>query len=944
VIWNFYWRAPKIEPASVNKMALPLPDKPSIAVLPFDNISGDREQDYIADGITENIISCLSRIPEMFVIDRKSTSTYKGKQVKVRQVSEDLGVRFILEGSVQKSGNKLRVTAQLVDALKGYFLWSERYDRDFQDILALQDEITVSILKAMGVQVSGEWIGYLYDTTNVEAWSYAARATIPVNQVNKEANLEARSLCEKALKLDPNYGYAWNTLAWTYVTEAWVGWSDFPAESLRRAIEYAQKEEATGKSGGAFHTLMNVIYILQGKYDEAIAEGERATAMEPNSAMHYARLGTAFRYAGRPSEAVANVNKAIRLNPYYPAWYLNDLAAAFDMAGQYNEALATWNKLLERSLKGEFPPLYVYMGLAITYARLGQMEKARSYVDEILKINPKAAAESFGKSTPYKDRAYVDSLVSLLIKAGLPEKPPLPLPDKPSIAVLPFVNMSEDPQQEYFSDGMTEDLITDLSKISGLFVIARNSTFVYKGKPVKIRQVAEELGVRYVLEGSVRRAGDQVRINAQLIDSTTGQHLWAERYDGSMQEVFSLQDRINQKIVAALAVKLTAVEKTLVGQKGTHDPAAYEEFLRGRELYLRNTIEDYAKAEVCLKRAIDLDPNYSQAKAMLALFYYDVAGQGPRRVVALNMSRDQARLRARQYLKAAMKEPTSMAYVVAGTMDLSLRQWDKAISQSEKALALDPNDPLCNLWLGMALIYSAKPKEGMEYLKSAMRLDPLNPARYLYGIGLAHFCMGEWQEAVTASEKAMELNPDITYPAVVVASAYAHLGLIEKAEAAVQIYQERLGGDFSPYYVLFKDRRVEDSFFEGLLKAGAPNRSLVSLHVSKEDQLTGDDLRTFFYPSTTTGFTSTRFGGSLWSQEIAKDGTVTLRPLGLGELDTGKSWLEDDTVCFQFQKAFSGMAYCSTIFKNQRGSPATRNEYIGFNDMGHILFSRVQAQ
>ena len=170
--------------------------------------------------------------------------------------------------------------------------------------------------------------------------------------------------------------------------------------------------------------------------------------------------------------------------------------------------------------------------------------------------------------------------------------------------------------------------------------------------------------------------------------------------------------------------------------------------------------------------------------------------------------------------------------------------------------------------------------------------------------------------------------------------------VIEKAEAALQAFQERMGAMQAgrPYYSPFKDRRVEDSFFEGLLKAGAPNRSLVSLHVSKENQLTGDDLRAFFYPSTTTGFTGTVFGGSFFSQEIAKDGTVTLRPLGLGELDTGRSWLEGDTVCFQFQKAFSGMAYCSTIFRNQRGSPETKNEYIGFNDVGWTLFSRVQAQ
>ena len=218
--WNFYWRAPKFEPASVNKMALPLPDKPSIAVLPFDNISGDREQDYIADGITENIISYLSKIPELFVIDRKSTSVYKGKLVKVQQVSEDLGVRYVLEGSVQKSGNKLRVTAQLVDALKGRPLLSERYDRDFQDLFAFQDEITLNILKELRVQLTRGEMARRHSTTNIEAWSYTVRGLSLAEQVKKEANLEARSLYEKALKLDPSYGIAWNDLAWTYLIEA----------------------------------------------------------------------------------------------------------------------------------------------------------------------------------------------------------------------------------------------------------------------------------------------------------------------------------------------------------------------------------------------------------------------------------------------------------------------------------------------------------------------------------------------------------------------------------------------------------------------------------------------------------------------------------------------------------------------------------------------------
>ncbi len=526
---------------------------------------------------------------------------------------------------------------------------------------------------------------------------------------------------------------------------------------------------------------------------------------------------------------------------------------------------------------------------------------------------------------------------ALSIEPASKEKMAFPLPDKPSIAVLPFVNMSDDPEQEYFSDGMTEDLITDLSKISGLLVIARNSTFLYKGKPVKIRQVAEELGVRYVLEGSVRRAGDQVRINAQLIDALTGQHLWAERYDGSMKDVFSLQDKINQKIVGALAVKLTAGEKTLVNQKGTNDPAAYEEFMKGREYYLRFTKEDLGKAEACFKRTIELDPNFSRAQAALALLYLEGTNNGMQDAFKLNY--EVARLRARLHLMEAMKKPTSIAYQVAGLMDLNLREWDEAISQLQKALALDPNDPACHSAMSWVLSMSGRPAEGMEYAKTGMRLDPLNPARYLGDIGIAHFCMGEWQEAVVAIEKALKLNPELGPPLAVLASAYAHLDRIEEAKASSKAYYKRtVAYRFYLYFWPFKDRRVEDSFVEGLIKAGFGSGTLVSIHVSKEDQITGDDLRALYFPSTLTGF----MPGN-WSAETTKDGTVTYRGSYVtGGVDTGRAWLEGERLWFQLQKSYHGMAYCVTIFKNPKGTPETRDEYIRFTDLYYQKFSRVR--
>src|SRR5262249_21374391 len=197
--------------------------------------------------------------------------------------------------------------------------------------------------------------------------------------------------------------------------------------------------------------------------------------------------------------------------------------------------------------------------------------------------------------------------------------PGLPLPLKPSIAVLPFVNMSEDPQQEYFSDGMTDTLITDLSKLAGLFVIARTSTFVYKGKAIKPQQVGQELGVRYVLEGSVQKAEARVRINAQLVDATTGQHLWAERYDRELKDIFALQDELAQRIVGALQVKLTTGEQGRIGRVPTNNLEAYDYYLRGMEYAGRLTKEANAQAQQLFEKAIELDPQFARAYMVLAL-------------------------------------------------------------------------------------------------------------------------------------------------------------------------------------------------------------------------------------------------------------------------------------------------------------------------------------
>jgi TolB-like protein/class 3 adenylate cyclase/Tfp pilus assembly protein PilF len=423
--WYLYIEQTKrIEPASVEAMAFPLPEKPSIAVLPFDNMSGDPEQDYIADGFTENIITGLSQIPEMFVIARNSVFTYKGRPVKIKQVSEELGVKYVLEGSIQKAGNRLRVSAQLIDALEGHHLWVERYDRELKDLFKLQDEITIKILKPLRMKLitgeEGDWVR----TDSFEAWNYSAKGLSYSDRMTREDRQKAREHYEQALKLDPDYTLAWMTLAFIHVTDVMSGFSESPRDSIKRALEIAQKTSESWPVSFR-HSFMNMIYYIQGRLEKAIAEGEKAVALSPNSPRNNIFLALALNAGARPEDAIVYTKKAMRLEPYYPAWFLgNVLAVSYDQAGRYEEALAVNIKLLKRALKGEYPLKYAYRRLALCYARLDRMEEARAHAAEFLKIDPNFSVEKWRRSPRasfLKDQKWMDSVAEMMRTAGLPD-------------------------------------------------------------------------------------------------------------------------------------------------------------------------------------------------------------------------------------------------------------------------------------------------------------------------------------------------------------------------------------------------------------------------------------------------------------------------------------------------------------------------------------------
>ena len=416
--WWQPW-VPKVEAANVEDMAFPLPDKPSIAVLPFENLSGDAKQDYLSDGITENITTALSRIADMFVIPRTTTRTYKGRPVKVAQVAEELGVRYVLEGSVQRSDEQVRVTATLIDALKGHHIWAERYDREVKDTFVLQDDIAMNVLTELEVKLTvGERARALRgQTRNLEAYQFVRRGLSLFRRFKKNSNTEARHLFQEAVKLDPNYATAWNMIGFTHLIAANRRWAD-PGQDRERALELAHKALAMDPSNIGPYILLSNNSARGRRYDEAIDLAEKAVALLPNNVMAVGSLASSLTFAGRAEEALLQIQRAKRLSPITPATLLRHEGRAFYALGRYEEAIAAFEETRARNPKG----LLSRALLALTYADAGRMEEARAAAEEVLGLTPSFSAKGFvGAVLPYKDRTKTMRALTTLLELGLPE-------------------------------------------------------------------------------------------------------------------------------------------------------------------------------------------------------------------------------------------------------------------------------------------------------------------------------------------------------------------------------------------------------------------------------------------------------------------------------------------------------------------------------------------
>jgi len=401
--------------ATATPESLAPPDGPSIAVLPFDNMSGDQEQEYFAAGITEDIITEISKIPGLLVISRNSTFTYKGKAAKAQDICRDLGVRYIMEGSVRKAGERVRITAQLIDGRSGGHLWAERYDRDLADIFAVQDDVTEKIVRALEVNLVEGTRGRLarVETDIPEAYDYVLRGREQYRLFTKDGNLKARHLYEKAIELDPNYAAGYAGLAMSYLHDWFMGSSG----ALDQAFELALKASVLDPSLPLVYVALGNIHLFKKQYDEALSAIERWVEVEPGNADAYANLAGVMHFYGEPEQCIPLTDKAMRLNPFYPFYYVLYRGQAYLVMERYEEAVDA----LKRSAAHNPEALESHLYLAACYGLLGKEAPAREALAEVRRIHPDFSMTWVKTFLPYKRAADTDRLVDGLRKAGLSE-------------------------------------------------------------------------------------------------------------------------------------------------------------------------------------------------------------------------------------------------------------------------------------------------------------------------------------------------------------------------------------------------------------------------------------------------------------------------------------------------------------------------------------------
>jgi TolB-like protein/Flp pilus assembly protein TadD len=804
----------------------PLANKPSIAVLPFDNMSNDADQEYFSDGMAEDLITDLSKISNLSVAARNASFSFKGQMPNIQDVVNKLGVAFVLEGSVRKMGDRLRINAQLIDGANGRHIWAERYDGNMAEIFDFQDRIRGEIIAALELTLtpSDQARTAKRQTENVEAYDLYLKGRERYFRYSPEALVDAFNCLEKAIELDPEFSDAHSYLSYCLFSAFMMSWPGVTG-TLNQALASAQTAVSLDPNSAMAHTRLGWVLGFLKRFDDAIDSFETALSLEPDLAEVYSAYGEVLNFAGDPEKAVQFCERALQLDPYAPITWKFHLGHSYYDLGRLEEAIQVIEEVVNVVPKFFIPRLF----LACAYVENGQVQKACDLIEEA------GFSEDFfprfaQKWPSYKNDDSRNRVYTALRKAGLSTEgvdkgktSPPSLPDKPSIAVLPFDNMSNDPEQEYFSDGIAEDLITALSRFRWFFVIARNSSFTYKGKAVDVKQVAAELGVEYVIEGSVRKAGNRVRITAQLIDAATGRHIWAERYDRDLSDIFALQDEITAAITGAVGPSFAAAEEQRASRKPLENLDVWDLAMRANWHLWRINKADLGEAQRLFGEAVELDPNSSFAQSGLAFAYMREAGASLADDFLGN--REKAYEAAQRAIE--LDEQDARAHIALAWVYHVRQENELASTACLKALQLNPNLADAEGFLGLICAHLGNYDEALLHIDKAVRLSPQDPSMQFWDLArvIAALVADRPEEYLEHAKQLTESSPNFIPGIRHFAAASANLGLLDEAKIAVEKALKLVPGDTIAIIlasVPIVDTAARDRYIAGLRKVGYP--------------------------------------------------------------------------------------------------------------------------
>jgi serine/threonine-protein kinase len=800
------------------KEAAPAAGTASIAVLPFADLSPNHDQDYFSDGVAEEILDALSRVEGLRVPGRASCFWFKGKNAEASEIASKLGVAHLLQGSVRRAGKKLRITAELTRVAGGERVWSQTFNREEADVLAVQDEIAQAVVEALKVKLlPGQAAAAARRPPVPEAYDEYLLGRQLLGQFSIDAQRRAVAPLERATQLDPQFAQAWATLAIALKYQAEQ--SPLPAAALdgkRRALVAAERSIALAPEAAEGYVARALLPDARGwAWSEALTDARRAVELNPQSADAHRAVGMTLATLGRVGEGLLELQRATELEPL-SSWMWNGYGWLALCDGKYELARRALSRALEinpanQSSPGNLLTIKLLEGRAAdVLAEVGRMtEEAERLAFTAMATHSLGRAQEsqvavarleagFGERWAQlvadvhawrgeralaivsleraRDRlggsvdeatydpvlralrdypAFMAFLATINLAPGSRGAAVAVTPaDAPSIAVLPFSDMSEKHDQEYFADGVAEEIINALAHLEGLKVIGRTSSFSFKGKREDLRAIGQALGVQSILEGSLRREGDQVRINAQLIRVADGSQLWSERYERKLTGIFKVQDEIARAVVAALKVRLLSGAPAHPPAARSTNPEAYGLYLLGRQLATRDTLGDIGQAVGALEGAIAIDPEYAPAQAWLGFATYSrgqiEAAAAPAANVAALARVDRA---------IGLAPDLADGYVVRGLLrNFVTWDWAGADADLARALRLAPGDVTAQTYKARLLATLGRLPEALRQAQRALEVDPLSVVT-IRALGDFQAAAGQLAAAESTFRRGLALSP-----------------------------------------------------------------------------------------------------------------------------------------------------------------------------------------